>query len=659
MFQRMLLLLQVGVLLLPSLVFSQTNFDYVKAGFSLKVQMNNVGSMGRVAYAPWSPTPNAPVADSLGLEFPAGARVEHLYGGGVWIGGQLDTSTSGPPTHLKRVSVAYEGWLGPYFEFFPGTSPADTFWRASKGDSVAPPGWDAYWGPDVPFNPISDQDLYCTYTDTGRVVSGHIPMKLKVIQRSFSWTDPYAEGIVIIEYRVINVGSHVIDSAYVGFFFDADVGPIDATMFEQRNFTGYYEDSRTAYIHNPIDEGSTPVGVTLLWPQDALRTLRYTFQWFPGPETPANDEGKYNLMASGDVKPDEFPDMSDTRFVFAFGPFSFVPGDDDTIAIAVISGFSRTRDSRLIMQQNASRALDIYLNQGITLPPTPPSPPLRMNVGFRRVSLDWKWRPGDDSLYRRPDPELNWDSTNQVARRYPDRITNPPPGYDSTKGGRNFEAYRIWRSEDPTLPLPPDASFTLLRQLDTPTDSFEYNTGLEYTFSDSNLVRGKVYTYAVTSKSIPNLATQTIQVGDSTFTVEVAVQPLESSKLVNAARIELPFSVSTQLDRVAVVPNPYRTDRDYTTESGGYEGLFGAWDENKRLIKFINLPEVCTIRIFSLSGDLVRTVQHDGRSTTGISRGDVNVPLVSESNRALASGIYIFTVESNLGVQTGKFVIIR
>ena len=659
MLRRILLLLWMPLLVVPCLMFAQTNFSYIKAGHSLKVQMNNTGSLGRIAYAPWSANPTAPVADSIGLEYPANARIEHLFGGGVWIAGQLDTSVSGTGTPLKRVSLAYEGWAGPYFEFFPGTSPADTFWRASLADSVEPPGWETYWGKDVPFNPISDQDLYCKYTDDARAVTGHIPMHLQVIQRSFSWNDPYAEGILIIEYRVINIGTKTIDSAYVGFFFDADVGPIDATNYFQRNFTGYYSDSRTAYIHNPIDEGSTPVGVTLLWPQDRLRTLRYTFQWFPGPETPANDEGKYNLMASGDVKPDEFPEMSDTRFLFSFGPFEFVPGDDDTIAIAIVSGFSRTQDPRLIMQDNASRALDIYLNQGISLPPTPPSPPLRMNVGFRRVSLDWKWQPGDDALYGRPDPELNWDSTNEVAHSYPDRITNPPPGYDSTKGGRNFEAYRIWRSEDPTLPLPPEASFTLLKQVDVPNDSFEYNTGLEYTFLDSNLVRGKVYTYAVTSKSIPNLAYQTVQVGDSTFLVPVPVQPLESSKLVNAQRIELPFSVSTELGKVSVVPNPYRTDRDYTTESGGYEGLFGAWNENKRIIKFINLPEICTIRIFSLSGDLVRTVQHDGRTTNAISRGDASVPLVSESNRALASGIYIFTVESDFGVQTGKFVIIR
>ena len=61
---------------------------------------------------------------------------------------------------------------------------------------------------------------------------------------------------------------------------------------------------------------------------------------------------------------------------------------------------------------------------------------------------------------------------------------------------------------------------------------------------------------------------------------------------------------------------------------------------------------------FSLAGDLVRTVQHDG-GTGVFPRGDVDVPLLSESNRAMASGVYLFTVESEFGVQTGKFVIIR
>jgi hypothetical protein len=256
----------------------------------------------------------------------------------------------------------------------------------------------------------------------------------------------------------------------------------------------------------------------------------------------------------------------------------------------------------------------------------------------------------------RGNPETNWDTTSLVARRYPDRISPPyPPGIDPTRGGRNFSAYKIWRSENPESP---DASFTLLKQVDVPTDSFEYNTGLEYEFVDSNLVRGKTYVYSVTSKSIPELVLVRIVQGGVTRFVEVPVDPLESKLSTNKVRVDLPFSTSKKLGEVAVVPNPYRTDRDYTLESGGYEGLNSRWDENKRLVKFINLPERCTIKIYSLAGDLVRTVEHDGGGGA-FPRGDRDVPLLSESNRALASGIYIFTVESSVGMQTGKFVIIR
>lgn len=503
--------------------------------------------------------------------------------------------------------------------------------------------------------------MHVTYTDTGYVPNNHTPMRLKVIQSSYAWNDPYADAIIIFEYRIINMGRQRVDSAYFSYFFEPDVGPINTANYFTRNFSAYIPNSRTAYAHNPVDRGSTPVGAALLATSGrSLDSLRYTFKWFPGGNTPPDDAAKYAMLSSGDIDPDEFPRLSDTRFVFAFGPFSMFPQyiqpDTFLVAVAIISGYSPRIDPVVILSRNAARALDIYLNQGIKLPSTPPSPPLRVDVGFRRVALDWLWRPGDDVLFGRTNPELNWDTTNQVARRYADRINNPPPGVDSARGGRNFEAYKVWRSENPDYP---DASFTLLAQYDYVPDSFEYESGLRYTFVDSNLVRGKTYVYSVTSKSIPNLAEQQVIIDDSVRFVEVPVEPLESSKLVNAVRVDLPFAVSENLGRVAVVPNPYRTDRDYTLESGGYEGPSGRWDEGKRKIKFINLPERCTIRVFSLAGDLIRTIDHDGTNPGGFPRGDTDMLLVSDSNRALASGIYIFTVESPFGTQTGKFVIIR
>jgi hypothetical protein len=521
-------------------------------------------------------------------------------------------------------------------------------------------------------------------------------LHLRVIQASYTWDSPYADAIEIVEYTIVNIGTKKIDSAYVGFFYEADVGPISTPNYWTHNFSGYYSDSRTGYVHNPVDLGSTPSGVTLLAAfhnRDSipLNSLSYAFNWFPGPNTPVPDLAKYAMMSSNFVKPDEFPSLSDSRFVFSFGPFTINPGspplpgvtpDTIKIAVAILSGYDPRGNHLLILKRNASRALNIYKKQSLQIPSTPPSPPLHADVGFRRVTLNWKWTPADSAITGRGSPETNWDTTSIVARRYADRI-DPPfiPGFDSLSGGRNFEAYKIWRSEFDTDidPLtgqyqePPLTSFTLLKQIDVPTDSFEYNTGygpgpngeyhfdglLPNTYTDSNLVRGKVYWYSVTSKSIPDIV---IQEG-----VEVAIDPLESSitgRNSNLTRIELPFAVSTQLGKVSVVPNPYRTDHNYTQEFGGYEGSIGLWNETKRVIKFINLPAKCTIRVFSLSGDLVRTIHHDGSlnadgSTASFPRGDHEMELVSESNRALASGIYIFAVESDLGTQTGKFVIIR
>ena len=69
------------------------------------------------------------------------------------------------------------------------------------------------------------------------------------------------------------------------------------------------------------------------------------------------------------------------------------------------------------------------------------------------------------------------------------------------------------------------------------------------------------------------------------------------------------------------------------------------------------MPEQATLRVFTLAGDLVATLTNENSSTPG----EITWNLLSDSNRALASGIYVFTVESKVtgGKQIGKFVLIR
>jgi hypothetical protein len=109
---------------------------------------------------------------------------------------------------------------------------------------------------------------------------------------------------------------------------------------------------------------------------------------------------------------------------------------------------------------------------------------------------------------------------------------------------------------------------------------------------------------------------------------------------------------------VYVYPNPYRGDEDYRAQ--GFEGR-GVSDkpvDRTRRIMFANLPPRCTIRIYSLDGDLVREITHDVDPNSPVAQLD-HWDLISRNSQQPVSGLYYWTVEDNLGsVQIGKLVVI-
>jgi hypothetical protein len=129
--------------------------------------------------------------------------------------------------------------------------------------------------------------------------------------------------------------------------------------------------------------------------------------------------------------------------------------------------------------------------------------------------------------------------------------------------------------------------------------------------------------------------------------------------------------------RVSVFPNPYKISFEgpsgerTTYFSQGYEapekqgGESGNLIEQDRRIWFVNLPSRATIRIYTLDGDLVRTIEHQWPRGTG---GEAFLSdyssraawdLVSRNTQAVVSGIYIYHIESPSGTQVGKIVIIK
>jgi len=99
------------------------------------------------------------------------------------------------------------------------------------------------------------------------------------------------------------------------------------------------------------------------------------------------------------------------------------------------------------------------------------------------------------------------------------------------------------------------------------------------------------------------------------------------------------------LDGVYVVPNPYLADDPLSH--------FGS--SGTPLVRFERLPEEATIRIFTVSGDLVRTLHHR-QTPNGEVGGSCPWDLRNEEQRAVASGVYIYAVETPSGEQSSGFL---
>lgn len=138
------------------------------------------------------------------------------------------------------------------------------------------------------------------------------------------------------------------------------------------------------------------------------------------------------------------------------------------------------------------------------------------------------------------------------------------------------------------------------------------------------------------------------------------VPSLTSSPVINSTPF-VPGKISGT-NKVYVVPNPYRADIDY--EALGWEKVADKWREVDRKIDFINVPKHSIIRIYTLAGDLVKTISHNGDGNESSREGDFVAKwnLLNQNDQAVASGIYLFAVEDLDGAKdkfVGKFVIIK
>ncbi|HEU4724179.1 MAG TPA: hypothetical protein VFU59_02665 [Candidatus Eisenbacteria bacterium] len=172
-----------------------------------------------------------------------------------------------------------------------------------------------------------------------------------------------------------------------------------------------------------------------------------------------------------------------------------------------------------------------------------------------------------------------------------------------------------------------------------------------YSFVDPNVLNGFPYFYSIVPISVVPGATPDLDV------------VLMANPSAQNAQVVFPRGDATDDQaHVYVVPNPYKGRAEWDL-------VPRAEDPSGTKVTFMNLPRTKgTIRIFSLAGDLVRSIPFRGDPPSDLQygkdpvsggAGSVSWNLISRNGQRIVSGIYLYSVETELGRDLGRFVVIR
>ncbi|MBN1448234.1 MAG: hypothetical protein JXA28_09915 [Bacteroidetes bacterium] len=651
---------------------------------SIRLTISNFGTIGH-GFNKWPFQPNC--------EYPAGSGIEHIFEGGLWIGAY--TETGGPHVSTAAVDVSSVRDVAAGFEYTNAVG-VRTGERSTLADS-------RFFSPDA----VSHQDFVAEFTDSNRVIPGTTttipdhehPLKVSVRMETYAWNFSFAENFVIFNYTITNHSGGRLDSVYTGLWIDmvvrnTNLTPPRGSAFFNRGGNGYVDSLRLCYEFDvngdpgftdsyiglavlgtkPIQRfGIRPDGTDSLGAKVVFNSWQFRNTTDPIYFSPENDRQRYEKMASG-LPRTEYSNLkaaSNRSVLLSTGPFrSIEDGESVNIVFAVITakkfGNDPTADDTPVSRSNLYRGLQFaqqaydgedknrnnQLDPGEDLNgdglltryvlPAPPTAPR-----FKAI-------PGNQSV------TLLWDDRAEAS-------------VDPISGRQDFEGYRVYRTNagsdlDPTRVL--STSFVQIGEYDRTDNTLFYNTGFgavrlpapvkfegdpteyRYRLEIPHQLNGWQYVYTVTA----------FDSGDPVNNV----QSLESSRLQNATRVIPGTTPQDAVDREPFVyPNPYYAN--------------AVWDgsgERERKLYFANLPKRAEIRVYTMAGDLVRTMRHEAGSDNGsdidwfssfsdgtpeFSGGEHAWDLITDNDQATATGLYLFTVENldSGDIDKGKFVIIK
>jgi len=627
-----------------------------QAAYRVRITSNNLVGLTTTNYGFFG---NNFVSRAASFEYPLGTGYEHMVRGGLWIGGLSQFSGTGEV--LRVTTAAVDGSQG--------SASASGTEYSPFGNQIVERSKLAN-SPEYSPNAVSEQDYITEFVDfpAKTTVTGgedHEPLGIRIEQQSYNWSFSRFANFVAVRLKITNVGPP-LRNVWIGMYEELASGPKNAYAtwppssssggtlgsWYNKKKMGYVPEARLLTEHycrswaSPLGSCELEacpawVGIKLLGvsPDTVAnkQVTMYLANYSPGDTTRNEDSERYEILSSGHITPPDslLPGESadgspnDPVSLLAVGPFDEILPDSSVYVDFAFVGGADGPD----LLANAGFA-QLAFNFKYVIPSPPPSPRLAIV-------------PVDEGL------DLYWDRSSELA----EDPTSPAPG------GIDFEGYRVYLGQD-------RGGLDKIAQYDRP-DTVGFDTGLaEVALEDSVAIDGVFYHYRKRISGLKNgfkyyAAVTAYDIGDD------QIESLESGVTQNLTQaVPAPSPSEAAGRKVTVFPNPYKVEAQ--------------WDAG-RLVRdhylwFANLPGRCSIRIYTLSGDLVKNIAFDGATYDGSSARGLYNPasdaalgapslsgslyawdMITELGQAAASGLYLYTVEDEAtgAMQRGKFLVIK
>jgi len=321
-------------------------------------------------------------------------------------------------------------------------------------------------------------------------------------------------------------------------------------------------------------------------------------------------------------------DAGGTNVMMTYGPFDLAPGESITIVEAEgINGLSREMCE--LIGERWKRAYDNPSDNGpFDLPDN------SQTSDFNYFKNAWVYTGKDSIMLTFGRAKRNYDSGFQIPQP-----PMPPQSFTVQSGGdriylkwlpslseseADFGGYRVFRAIGK-----PDTTYEEIFACGLGADF----PALQYDYEDTSPVRGQDYYYYIVAYDDGSENNTTLNPSGSLHSSRFYTRTTEAANLKREA--------GRSFGDMRVVPNPFNIQAN---------AFVGQPDK----LAFYDIPGVCTIRIYTERGDLVKTIEHKDGS------GDETWLLNTDERQVLVSGIYIALFEiPDGGSAYRKFIVVR